>query len=117
MLVQAFYIGVTQPVRFTIDAILGGTLMNKKDEAYNLIEKMVPNNYQWSNERSQPKRVGGMLALDAISTLSAKVDVMSQRLERLNFNSINLSTPSPSCEIYGFVDHLTMNCHVGSLFA
>ena len=52
MIVQAFYNGVTQPVGFTIDVLVGGTLMNKtEDEAYNLIEEMVVNNSQWSNER------------------------------------------------------------------
>jgi len=82
MLVQAFYNGVTQPVRSTIDAAMGGTLMKKiKDDAYNLIEEMTLNSYQWSNERSQPKRVIGKLELDAISMLSAKVDAMSQKLE------------------------------------
>jgi len=38
------------------------------------------NNYQWSNERSQPQRVGGKLELDAISILSAKVNAMSLRM-------------------------------------
>ena len=52
-----------------------------EDEAHNDIEAMASNNYQWSNERSQPKRVGGTLELDAICMLSAKVDSMSQRLE------------------------------------
>jgi len=34
-----------------IDAAAGGTLMSKtEDEAYNLIEEMTLNNYQWSHE-------------------------------------------------------------------
>jgi len=34
------------------------TLMSKtKDEAYNLIKEMALNNYQWSSERGQPKRL------------------------------------------------------------
>ena len=33
-----------------------------------------------TNERSQPKRVGGKLELDAISMLSTKVDAMSKKL-------------------------------------
>ena len=45
-----------------------------------------------SYERSQPKRVGGKLELDAISMLSAKVDAMSQRLERSNVNYISSGT-------------------------
>jgi len=73
---QTFYDGVTQSVRFTIDLVAGGTLTNEtKDEAYNLIEEMALNNFQWSSERSQPKRIGGKLVLDAITLLFAKVDV------------------------------------------
>jgi len=69
-------------MKSTIDVVASGTLMNmKEDEAYNFIEEMTLNNYQYSNERSQPKRVGGKLELDAIFMLSTKVDAMSQRLE------------------------------------
>jgi len=42
-----------------IDAAAGRTLMSKtKEEAYNLIEEMALNNYQWSSERGQPEQVG-----------------------------------------------------------
>ena len=50
MVVQTFYNGVTQPVHSMIDAAVGGTLMSKiEEEAYNLIEEMALNNFQWSN--------------------------------------------------------------------
>ena len=39
---------------------------------------------------SQTERVGYKLELDAISMLSAKIDVMSQRLEQLNINSLDI---------------------------
>ena len=88
--------------------------MNKtEDEAYNLIEEMALNNFQWSYERTQPKQVGGKLELDAIFVLSSKVDVMSQNLVCLNINSASSSTPSLSCDICGSVDHLTMHYQVG----
>jgi len=45
-----------------------------KDEAYNIIEEMALNNYQWSDKRNHPKRVEGKLELNAIFMLSAKVD-------------------------------------------
>jgi len=52
MIIQTFYNGVTQPVRSTINAVAGGTLMNKtEDEAYNLIEEITLSNFQWSTER------------------------------------------------------------------
>jgi len=51
--VPTFYNGMTQLVRSMIDAAAGGTLMRKtEEEAYNLIEEMALNNYQWSNERA-----------------------------------------------------------------
>jgi len=47
MIIQAFYNGVTQAVRSTIDAATRGTLMSKtEDEACNLIEEMTLNNFQ-----------------------------------------------------------------------
>ena len=80
----------------TIDATMGGILMNKTgDEAYNLIKKMVLNNYQRSNVRSQAKRVRGELELDALTLLSAKLDAMTQRMDRVNVNFSSLNGPSP----------------------
>ena len=49
--------------------------------------------------------------------LSATIDVVFQRLERLIVNSISSSANSLSCEICGSIDHLTVNRQVGSLFA
>ena len=78
MIIQTFYNGVIQPLRSTIDAVAAGTLMNKtEDEAYNLIEEMALNNFQWSTERDQPKRVGDKLEVNALTFLSAKVDAMT----------------------------------------
>jgi len=70
---QTFYNGVTHARRSTTDAAIGGTLMSKtKDEAYNLIEEMALNNYQWSNEPYQPNRVGGKFDVDALLCLSQR---------------------------------------------
>jgi len=56
--------------------------MNKtKNEAYNLVEEMTLNNFQWSTERGQPARIGGKLEVDVLTLLSAKVDAMTQRLD------------------------------------
>jgi len=55
MIVQAFYNGVTQPVRSTVNTVAGGTLMNKiKDEVYNLIEKMAINNFNGPPNEANP---------------------------------------------------------------
>jgi len=92
MTIQIFCNVVTQPVRSVIDAAADGNLLNMtEDEAYNLIEKMALNNFQWFIKRGQPKPVGGKLEVDALTLLSAKVDAMTQRLDRMNFNVVNSS--------------------------
>jgi len=40
---------------------------------------------------------------------------MIQRLDGMNVNAVNSSAPPP-CEICGSIDHLTLNCQVGSPF-
>jgi len=116
MIIQTFYNGVTQAVQSTIDMAPGGTLMNKiEDEAFNLIEDMALNNFQWSTERWQPKWVRGKLEVDALTLLSAKVDAMTQRLDCMNVNVVNSSAPPP-CEICYSIEHVTLNCQVGSPF-
>jgi len=70
--------------------------MNKiEDEAYNLIEEMALNYFQWSTERGQPNRLGSKLEVDALTLFFAKVDAMTQTLDRMNVNVVNSSAPSP----------------------
>ena len=103
-------------MRSIIDAAAGGTLMNKtEDEAFNLMEELVLNNFQRSTEEGQPKRVGSKLEVDAITLLSAKVDAISQRLDRVNVKAVNSNAPSP-CEICGSIEHVTLNCQVRGPF-
>ena len=69
-------------MHYTIDAAAGRTLMKKtKDEAYNLIEEMPLNNYQWFNECDQPEGIAGELEVVALALLTTKLDVMTQRLD------------------------------------
>jgi len=84
--------------------------MNKtKDEAYNLIEEIALNNFQWFTEQGQPKWVGGKLEVNALTLLSAKVDAMTQKLGCINVNAVNSSTPTP-CEICSSIEHVTSIC-------
>ena len=54
---MTFYNGLGSNTRTMIDAAAGGTLMGKTLKAsYDLLEEMASNNYQWSFERSMPRK-------------------------------------------------------------
>jgi len=117
MIIQAFYNGVTQAVRSTIDVTAEGTLMSKaEDEAYNLIEEVALNNFQWSTEQAQPRLVGGKLEVDTITFLSTKVDAMTKRLDQMNVNVVTSSVPSPY-EICGSIEYISLHCQVVSFLS
>ena len=88
-----------------------------EEEAYNLIEEMALNNYQWSSERGQPKRVGGKYKIDGGTLLTAKMDAMTQKLDKLNVNAVSSCAPSSLCDKCGSLEHVSENCQVGNPFA
>jgi len=101
-----------------IYVVAGGTLMSKiEDEAFNLIEEMTLNNYQWSNEHGQLKRVGGKFDVSALTLLTAKMDAMTQKLDRLNVIIVNSCALSPSYDRCGSLDYVTENYQIGNPFA
>jgi len=88
-----------------------------EDEAYNLIEEIVINNYQGSNKRGQAKSIGGKFDVDALTLLTAKIDGITQRLDKLNVNAMNSCALFPTCDKCGSHDHMNENCQVGKPFA
>jgi len=87
-----------------------------EEEAFYLIEEMTLNNYQWSNEHGQPKRVGCKFDIDALTLLTVKMDSMTQNLHRLSVSAVNSNASSPSYDRCGSIDHVTENCQVGNAF-
>ncbi|XP_062075256.1 uncharacterized protein LOC133779295 [Humulus lupulus] len=82
MLVHNFYNGLCGTTRTIIDAATGGAFMSKSaNEAYELLEEMAMNNYQWPSERGNPRRVARMHEIDAISMLSAQVATLTKQLQ------------------------------------
>ncbi|KAM6580981.1 hypothetical protein CsatA_004755 [Cannabis sativa] len=79
MLVHNFYNGLVENIRTLIDAAAGGAFMRKSaNEAYDLLEEMALNNQQWPTERSQSKKVAGVLEVDAITKLTAQVEALTK---------------------------------------
>ena len=78
--VQIFYNGLNPQTRTVIDVVAGGALMGKSaNEAFNLLEVMASNNYQWPNERAT-KKTAGLYEIDGFSALTAKVEFLSNKL-------------------------------------
>ncbi|XP_062103280.1 uncharacterized protein LOC133814318 [Humulus lupulus] len=57
------------------------------NEAYELLEEMAMNNYQWPTERGKSKKVARMMELDAISMLTAQVAALTKQLQKTTLPS------------------------------
>ncbi|XP_062118769.1 uncharacterized protein LOC133832440 [Humulus lupulus] len=92
---------VTKRKRTIIDAVTGGAFMSKSaNEAYELLEEMAMNNYQWPTERGQPKKMAGMMELDAISMLTAQVAALTKQLQKTTLPSQAMQIQN-LCELCG----------------
>ncbi|PKU67256.1 hypothetical protein MA16_Dca015985 [Dendrobium catenatum] len=56
------------------------------EEAYELIEEMDFNNFLWSTDRINPKRIARVYELDALSILIAQVVIISKKLNIIGVN-------------------------------
>ncbi|KAI3472480.1 hypothetical protein Pfo_031183 [Paulownia fortunei] len=114
--VQTFYNGLSGLTRTLVDAAAGGALMGKThEEAYDLIETMTANAYQWPSGKITPKKVFGVHDVDALATLTAQVAaILSQQ-----FNSLHTNPAPISVEVCNFCSgpHHSTKCQVENLFA
>src|SRR4051812_11480585 len=102
---------------WTIDAAAGGALMDKPhDEAYNLIENMAQNHYQWGGEQAALEKAqtkGGMYEISGIDRVNAKVDALTQKIENLTVTpSATAAAVIPNCEICGLTGHVVAECQI-----
>ena len=100
-------------MRITIDATAQGSFMSKTlEDAYNLLETMVSNNYQFQGERSTPRKVTGLQEMDKWNLLNTKIDMLTKKLEATT--KVKNSMAIYSCEFCGG-GHSTMECQGGSI--
>jgi hypothetical protein len=104
--IDMFYKGLLPTTRTLIDAASGGALNRKtKDEAYELLDEMASNSYQWPNDRDKPRKTVGVLELDAITALQAQVSLLTKKLEEVNV----IQAPNSACNWCGG-DHPSEAC-------
>ncbi|XP_052489795.1 uncharacterized protein LOC128042488 [Gossypium raimondii] len=82
--VQTFYNGLNLSTRKLIDAAVDSTLNNKTPEvAYEFIEEMALNNYQWQVMMMKPMKAAGVFNLDAVTMLSNQVEQLNKKIDGL----------------------------------
>jgi hypothetical protein len=82
LLMQTFYHELINSTRENMDAAIGGVFLSLTiTQATTLVEKMV-SNQGWNEECLQTrKRGGGMHQLKKVDMLSAKMDLLTKKLE------------------------------------
>ncbi|KAK5837007.1 hypothetical protein PVK06_012813 [Gossypium arboreum] len=80
--VQTFYNGVNPSTRQMIDAAAGRTINNKTlEDAYEFIEEMSLNNYQWQVMRTKPKKTAGVYNIYSVTMLSNQVELLNKKID------------------------------------
>jgi len=121
LIVHTFYNGLSYTTKMTVDAAVGGALMNKNyTEAHALIEDMAQNHYQWTIERSitdsSPfKKEVGINEISSLDHLSTKVDAVFQKLDKMSVSVVTPASVSPPCEVCGIFSHTSIECQLGSV--
>ena len=91
MIVHNFYNGLNDTVRIVIDASVGGVFIKKfKDEAYELLDDILTNNFEWPSEKVISKKAVEVYEIDAITALIAHVASLTKQVQNnhLAFNSV-----------------------------
>lgn len=115
LIIHTFYDGHSYNTKLNLDAAAGGAIMDKPyGEAYQLIEIMEKNHYQWGGERTsieKPQPKGGMYEFSGIDHVNAKVDALTQKIESLTITPMaTLAAVAPSCDICGVPRHNVSEC-------
>ncbi|KAK5811958.1 hypothetical protein PVK06_027350 [Gossypium arboreum] len=98
--VQAFHNGLNPSTRQMVDVAAGGTINNKTpDDAYEFIEDMSLNNYQWQVMRTKPTKTAGVYNVDSVTMLSNQVELLNKKID--GFLSSSQVHPVMQCESSG----------------
>ena len=98
MIPQIFYNGLTDEHRNIVNAAAGGKWMDKTArEAVTLLEELASQEYM--GDETTMAKAKGVLELDTINMLSAKVDALTKMVSKSQVNSLDCT--NVVCETYG----------------
>ncbi|XP_062094211.1 uncharacterized protein LOC133800271 [Humulus lupulus] len=113
---ETFYNGLNAVSRMVLDASANGAILSKSyNEAFEILERIASNNYQWSNTRAPTSRkVAGVLEVDALTALTAQMASMTNILKNMSLGgNIQPAAAIQSAEIscvYCGDGHTFENC-------
>ena len=116
MQVHTFYNGLSDSTRTVIDALVGGTLMNKTtDQAYGILEDMATNSNKCPRERMIRRKAVGGAYTKVLRNFVSHVAQLTKQLQRQQgaVNDIQ-ANPWEICESCGG-QHSTTECHLGQM--
>ncbi|XP_050895186.1 uncharacterized protein LOC127101786 [Lathyrus oleraceus] len=97
-----------------LSATAGGALMGKPyDEAYEFIENMDQNHFQWGGERAAVEKrtpKGRIYEVNGINRVNSKVDALTQKIESLAITPVTtVAVITPNCELCGTPRHTNID--------
>ena len=117
MQVHHFYNGLSVLTRTLIDASARRAILGKNEiEAYQILENIALNNFQWPIERAVSKKVARVHDLNAVTNLAAQISSLSKQLQATQLQNSQVAghmvQASPlSCDsCHG--PHLTTKCQM-----
>lgn len=83
---ETFYNGLNAHTRMVVDASANGAILAKSyNEAYEILERISNNNYQWPTTRASiGRKVAGIHEVEALTSLAAEVSSMSNMLKTIS---------------------------------
>ncbi|KAJ4705116.1 Retrotransposon gag protein [Melia azedarach] len=83
---ETFYNGLNAYTRMVVDASANGAILAKSyNEAYEILERISNNNYQWPTTRASiGRKVTGIHEVEALTSLAAEVSSMSNMLKTIS---------------------------------
>ncbi|KAJ4706582.1 DNA-directed DNA polymerase [Melia azedarach] len=111
--IETFYNGLNVHTRMVVDASSNGAILAKSyNEAYEILERISNNNYQWPTTRaSTGRKVAGIHEVDALTSLAAQVSSMSSMIKTISMGMGSQigQLAEVSC-VYCGDDHAYENC-------
>ena len=95
---ETFYNGLNIATKQVVDSSANGAILSKTfNEAYEILERIASNNYQWADVRSNPgKKTRGVLEVDALASINAQLASVTNILPNLALGQDSIIRRQPN---------------------